>query len=110
MLNINKLIIMLSKIKNHLIAFINNCIKTIFFYKTWTVVLNEYKTEKDGKLLWTKEYCFYNGNLQTQNIDWNSDWRFCEVKDKRKQAKILGVCKTKFPIKYPLYLTNGIVI
>lgn len=76
----------------------------------WTVIEREYLTEKDGKMQWVTELNFYLGDLQSKEIDLKVDWRFCEVKDKRKQAIILGVCKTSFPIKYPLLLTNGTVI
>ena len=76
----------------------------------WSVVVNENKIGKDNNSQWVTELNFYMGDLQTKNIDWKTDWRFCEVKDKRKQVKMLGVCKTTFPIKYPLWITNGIII
>lgn len=76
----------------------------------WTVVLKECKIDNDGNSQWITVLNFYNGDLSNKNIDWVNDWRFCEIKKKRKQVKLLGVCKAIFPIKFPLSLTNNIVI
>jgi hypothetical protein len=76
----------------------------------WTVVLNEHKTKKDGQSQWTTELHFYVGDLRNKDINWETDWRFCEVKGERKQGKMIGVYEGIFPIKYPLRLTNGITI
>lgn len=74
----------------------NNC---------WSVFANEYLIIENEKKKWVTELNFYMGKLE--NIDYKTDCRFCEIKDKRKQIKYLGTCKTKFPIKYPLLLKNG---
>ena len=75
-----------------------------------TAVVKEHKIKINNEECWTRELNFYKGELQTKKIDWASDWRFCEVKDKRKQIYVLGVCKTTFPVKYPLLLANGNII
>lgn len=96
---------------NYIMAFTRHCLQSfVSGSNSWSVVVNECKIEKDNKLQWVIGLNFYIGDLQTKNIDWKTDWRFCEVKDKRKQAKMLGLCKTTFPIKYPLWLTNWIII
>ncbi len=41
--------------------------------------LNEFKQEKK----WIKEFVFYK--ISPQQVDLQNDWRFKEVKDKRKQ-------------------------
>jgi hypothetical protein len=44
-------------------------------------------------------------------VDLKSDWRFKEVKDKRKQLKLLGTKENLvLPIVYPLVLDDGRVI
>lgn len=58
--------------------------------------------------VWITELNFYYGDLS--NINLETDLRFKEVKNKRKQAKFLGTCKTTFPIKYQLTLSNGKII
>lgn len=101
----------IKKVKSFLIAFTRHCLQAFISSSNhWSVVASEYKIEKDNKSQWVTELNFYMGDLQTKDIDWETDWRFCEVKNRRKQAKMLGVCKTVFPIKYPLWLTNGTII
>jgi len=64
-------------------------------------------THKKGNK-WISEYHFYKGDLS--NVDLENDWRFKEIKDKRKQSKFLGTVNTDFPINYPLHLNNGAIL
>lgn len=58
---------------------------------------------------WMPELTFYMGDWST--ADFKNDWRFKEVKDKRKELVFMGLCENpEFPIKYPLQLLNGKVI
>jgi hypothetical protein len=58
---------------------------------------------------WVNELVFYVGDLT--DVDLKSDWRFKEVKDKRKQLKLLGTKENLvLPIVYPLVLDDGRVI
>ena len=102
---------LLKSIKNTLIGFSRYCFLVFTKDTTWTVVINEIKKPTvDGKSEWIRELNFQYGDLRKQDIDYETDWRFCEVKDKRKQVEVVGITRTKFPIKYPLWLTNGKVI
>ena len=74
----------------------------------WSVFENEYKTKVGNNYQWVKELNFYMGDLS--NEDFENDYRFKEVKDKRKQLKFLGLVETQFPVKFPLKLINGIII
>jgi len=74
----------------------------------WSVFENEYKTKVGKNYQWVKELNFYVGDLS--NEDFKNDYRFKEVKDKRKQIKFLGLVETQFPVKYPLKLTNGTIL
>ena len=58
---------------------------------------------------WIKSLQFWHGDLS--NIDFKTDDRFYEVKDKRKQIVLLGTVKdVKFPVKFPLILDNMIIL
>jgi hypothetical protein len=74
----------------------------------WSVFECEYKTKVEEEYKWVKELRFYMRDIS--NEDLKNDWRFCEVKDKRKQAKFLGTVETEFPIKFPLTLYNGKIL
>ena len=46
-------------------------------------------------------------------IDLKTDWRFCEVKGKRKEAVLIGdveLNESDFPITFPLVLRNGLIV
>jgi len=64
-------------------------------------------THKQGKK-WITQYIFYMNDLS--DVDLETDWRFKEVKNKRKLAEFLGTVNTDFPIEYPLHLNNGIIL
>ena len=52
---------------------------------------------------WVKRKVLFMGDLSY--IDTNTDLRFCEIKDKRKQSIFLGlVLNPEFPLKEPLKL------
>lgn len=70
----------------------------------YTVFECNYLHEKYRKFV--KEIFFYRGNI----IPSDTDWRFKEVKDKRKRLIRLGTATCNFPIEYPLILDNGFVI
>jgi hypothetical protein len=77
----------------------------------YTITENEFfiydSKTKTGK--WVKQYQFWNGDLTDTNF--NNDSRFCEVKNRRKLVKLMGVkTNIKFPIVYPLILDNGTVL
>jgi len=74
----------------------------------WSVFEKEYTTKINNKYQWVKELNFYIGDLT--NEDFKNDYRFKEVKDKRKQVKFLGTVETEFPLKFPLKLNNGIIL
>lgn len=62
----------------------------------------------EEKKRWFKEYSFYWGDCK--HIFEKDDWRFCEVKGKRKLAEYMGKGWFKFPIKFPAKLDNGIIL
>ena len=70
--------------------------------KKYSIFLNEhFKTENpNSKKMWVKSYTFYH--LDVKTIDIGKDWRFKEVKNKRKESIYLGECEVRFPIKYPI--------
>lgn len=74
----------------------------------WSVFENCHLIECEGVYQWITEFNFYMGDLS--NVDTSNDWRFKEIKNKRKMSKFLGVVETTFPIQYPLTLNNGIII
>lgn len=61
-------------------------------------VYSQFECEKlvviNDKKEWVKENVYYHGDLS--NIDLTRDWRFCEVKDKRKQLKFIGLVYDKW--------------
>lgn len=63
---------------------------------------------KIGK--WVKSLQFWYADFS--NLDFKTDWRFCEVKNKRTQAIFLGLIDDdiKFPIQFPIVLNNGKII
>lgn len=65
-----------------------------------SVFLTEHLVKKDKIKIWVKSHSFYLGNLSKTKL--NDDWRFKEVKGKRKEAIFLGLVHTDFPVKYPL--------
>lgn len=74
----------------------------------WTVFANHHVIEKNGNRQWVTELNFYMGDLS--GVDFSTDWRFKEVKNRRLQLKFLGTCQTNFPVQYPLRLDNGTII
>jgi len=81
----------------------------------WTVFEVEHLyfigKDTDGKSInkWKKQIVFYFGYLT--NVEILSDWRFCEVKEKRKQAICKGIkTNPEFPIVYPLILDDGSIL
>jgi len=64
---------------------------------------------KTSHSYWKKGYAIYYDNFT--NFPLENDWRFSEVKDKRKLAIFLGTVNNLiFPIKFPLKLNNGLII
>lgn len=63
---------------------------------------------KEKKKEWIDEYFFIYGDI-TNNFD-VKDWRFCEVKNKRKQVTLLGKGIVNFPVVFPLVLDNKVVL
>ena len=75
----------------------------------WSVFRLEHNIMIDKKLQWVIELIFYKGDLSLlSNMD--KDWRFKPVENKRKQVILLGICETKFPVKFPLSLYNGLIL
>lgn len=78
----------------------------------WSVFLSNRKVIKEeGKKqiwVWEKVYNFYKVDIS--EIDIKTDLRFKFIKDKRQQSVYLGLCETKFPVKFPLTLTNGTIL
>ena len=76
---------------------------------TWTVFKRKRKDPETKQ--WNTELFFVMGSEKSfEGIDLNTDWRFCEVKDKREKAVLLGNVDLKdedWPISYPLLLKNG---
>ena len=48
----------------------------------WSVFLFERKVPEGDSVDWVSNYSFYQGDLS--DVDLETDWRFCEVKDRRK--------------------------
>lgn len=84
----------------------------LFRIKLWEeYTVFKVKRYNEEKKIWTEDYDFYMGNM----LDWEhrfgkNDWRFCEVKDKRELAVLLGKGWLRFPIKFPVKLDNGVVL
>ncbi len=76
----------------------------------WSVFENEFKTKINEEVRWVKVLEFFAGDLSKSDIDFATDWRFCEVSGKRKQVKFLGTVETDFPVQFPLTLNNGVVL
>lgn len=77
---------------------------------SWTVFFNKPINEKSEN---TKLYFMVVKQEIFKALDVKNDWRFCAVKNKRNEAVILGdveLNECEFPIKFPLKLSNGIVI
>jgi hypothetical protein len=71
-----------------------------------SVVETEYHDKKSGRVV---ELQFWNSDISA--VDFEKDWRFCEVGKKRRQSKFLGLVENlSFPVEYPLILTNGTII
>jgi len=51
----------------------------------------EYWEEKDGIMQWVVHNNMYWGDIS--HIDIEKDWRTCDVKNKRRNAKILEIIK-----------------
>ena len=51
----------------------------------------EYWEEKDGVMQWVSHINIYHGDLSYIEIE--KDWRTCDVKNKRRNAKILEIIK-----------------
>lgn len=45
--------------------------------------------QEDGSVLWITERVYYRGDLS--NVNCEDDWRFTEIKGKRKLAKFIGL-------------------
>ena len=58
----------------------------------YTIIEIEYWEEKDGIMQWVLHQNYYWGDIS--NIDIETDWRTSDVKGKRRNAKILGLCDT----------------
>ena len=56
-----------------------------------TIFEIEYWEEKDGIMQWVVHNNMYWGDLS--HIDIEKDWRTCDVKNKRRNAKILEIIK-----------------
>lgn len=64
--------------------------------------------------VWITGLNFMVGNQDYyEKVDFENDWRFCEVKNKRKKSILIGDCElsdSDFPIKFPLTLKNGLIV
>ena len=70
-----------------------------------TIFLVEHN--ENGK--WVKRHGFYVVDIN--DCDLKTDYRFCEVKDKRKEAIVLGtVSEISFPVAYPITLDSGLIL
>ncbi len=67
-----------------------------------------FEVERFKENKWITEIFFMRNDIRDADIE--NDWRWCEVKGKRKQAKVLGIYRAKFPIKFPMLFINGLVI
>ena len=76
--------------------------------KGYSVFLTEHFIEKEKVFFWQKSYAFYLGDLS--NIKFSDDWRFKQVKDKRKESVFLGFGNINFPVLFPIILENGFVL
>lgn len=80
--------------------------------ETWTVFKVK-KKDPDTKQ-WVAELFFMMGGVKEfEKFDFETDWRFCPVKDKREKAALLGDVDLEpadWPIKFPLVLKNGLVL
>lgn len=56
-----------------------------------TIFEIEYWEEKDGIMQWVPHINIYHGDLSYIEIE--KDWRTCDVKNKRRNAKILEIIK-----------------
>ena len=74
------------------------------------VEIEHYKYNKQNKIgIWIKSLQIYYVDLSA--IDFISDDRFCKIKNKRSQGKLLGLLnEINFPIVFPLVLNNGFTI
>ena len=52
--------------------------------------------------VWNKSISFYQIDFLNSDIDLKTDWRFCEVKDKRTQSVFLGYYNGTFPVELPI--------
>ena len=88
----------------------NNVRKTKGAMKTKNEIWSAFKVEKFdvANKQWYEELFFYMGDCT--NIYNKNDWRFCEIKDKRKFAIYIGKGIIDFPIKFPITLDIGIVL
>ena len=58
---------------------------------------------------WVKQLAFYSGGIDPITLDPTKDWRFCEVKDRRRVAIFKGqITSLTFPVVYPLVLDNSV--
>lgn len=74
--------------------------------ETYSVFIDErYDVEK--KQWNTSLFFMYGKHDLFSQIDFDTDWRFCEVTGKRKKSKLIGDCNTEFPIVYPLVLNDA---
>ena len=76
----------------------------------WSVFKATNKNKKRG---WYDEYSFYH--LDPSTIDIKTNWRTCEVKDRRKELVLMGTIDVpfedlKFPIEYPLEMDGGVML
>ena len=67
----------------------------------WSVFSAEYFIEVKKQLVWKKQTFLYMGDLS--NVDMATDWRFHDVKGKRKNCTFLGLINNpEFPLKEPI--------
>lgn len=76
----------------------------------WTVFRVKKKDPETKK--WVSELFFMMGGEKSfEDVNFDVDWRFCEVKDKREKAVLIGeanLTDQDWPIRYPLKLKNGV--
>jgi hypothetical protein len=65
------------------------------------MVWSVFSIEVKEQLTWTTHTRLFMGDLS--NIDLTTDWRFCDVKGKRRNCIFLGfIDNPEFPLKEPI--------
>lgn len=49
------------------------------------------KVKNDSGDFWKTETVYFQGDLTKDKIDFNADWRFCKVENKREKLQLIGL-------------------